>query len=189
VLKKYLIADEADPNSSNDFGKNIINALLDDKKKVFAYEFSDYWKDVGTIQSLWEANMDLLDPDVPIEIKDSKFKIYARNYAEPPALISKTAEIKNSFVAEGSRVKGNVINSIISTGCTIAEDAVIMNSVIMPDTKVEQGAVVKYSIIGEQCTIGTGAKIGKIPSNPSATKKNICVVGKGTVVDADETIL
>ncbi len=189
VLKKYLIADEADPNSSNDFGKNIINALLDDKKKVFAYEFSGYWKDVGTIQSLWEANMDLLDPDVPIEIKDSKFKIYARNYAEPPALISKTAEIKNSFVAEGSRVKGNVINSIISTGCTIAEDAVIMNSVIMPDTKVEQGAVVKYSIIGEQCTIGTGAKIGKIPSNPSATKKNICVVGKGTVVDADETIL
>ncbi len=188
ILKKYLIADEANPDSQNDFGKNIMNTLLDDKKKLFAYQFDGYWKDVGTIESLWEANMDLLNSDVPIEIKDADFKIYARNYAEPPALISKTAEITNSFVAEGSRVKGNVINSIISTGCTIGEDAVIINSVIMPDVKVESGAVIKYSIIGQESHIGSGAKIGKIPSGASK-KKNICVVGKGSVIEPDETIV
>ena len=188
ILKKYLIADEADPNSQNDFGKNIINALLDDKKKLFAYQFDGYWKDVGTIQSLWEANMDLLDPNVDIEIKDSDFKIYARNYAEPPALISKSAEINNSYISEGTKVYGNIVNSIISTGCQIEEGATIINSVIMPDVKVKSGAVIKYSIIGQESVIGEGAHIGEIPKNPNAVRKNICVVGKGTCVEADDVI-
>ena len=101
VLREYLINDEADPESSNDFGKNIIPNLLRDNKKLYAYQFDGYWKDVGTLESLWEANMDLLDPNVPIELKDKNYKIYARNYAEPPTLTTRTAEISNSFVAEG----------------------------------------------------------------------------------------
>lgn len=149
VLRKYLIEDEADPDSSNDFGKNIIPNLLADKKKLFAYQFDGYWKDVGTIQSLWEANMDLLDPNVPIEIKDKDFRIYARNYAEPPTFIKDNSDIDNSLIAEGCTVKGSVKNSVISTGCRIDEDAIVINSVIMPNAHIKSGAVIKYSIIGE----------------------------------------
>lgn len=188
VLREYLIADENDPDSSNDFGKNVIPALLGDRKRLFAYKFEGYWKDVGTIESLWEANMDLLDPDVPIELKDKDCKIYARNYAEPPSLISKTAGISNSLVAEGCTVKGSVKNSVISTGCKIAQDAIVINSVIMPDVEIKSGAVVKYSIIGAESVIGMNAKVGEIPEHLSGSKKNICVIGKNTVVPADEII-
>jgi len=187
VLKKYLIADEADPDSSNDFGKNVIPALLRDRKKLMAYQFDGYWKDVGTLESLWEANMDLLDKNVPFDIRDNDFKIYSRNYAEPPSFVAKSAEVKNSFVAEGCTIRGTVVNSIISTGCTVSEDAVVMNSVIMPDTSVSQGAVVKYSIVGTQCKIGQNAKVGEVPASPN--KKKICVVGKGSIVDADDMVL
>lgn len=188
VLRKYLIEDEADPDSSNDFGKNIIPNLLADKKKLFAYQFDGYWKDVGTIQSLWEANMDLLDPNVPIEIKDKDFRIYARNYAEPPTFIKDNSDIDNSLIAEGCTVKGSVKNSVISTGCRIDEDAIVINSVIMPNAHIKSGAVIKYSIIGEGCVIGGNAKVGQIPANPAAVKKNICVIGKDTVVADGEVI-
>ena len=189
ILKEYLIADEADPESSNDFGKNVIPALLADKKRLFAYRFDGYWKDVGTLQSLWEANMDLLDPAVPIELKDKNYKIYARNYAEPPTLISKTAEISNSFVAEGCNIKGNIKNSVISTGCKIAEDAIVINSVIMPDVEIKSGAVVKYAIIGQESVVGMNAKVGEIPDDTSSSKKDICVIGKNTVIASGETIV
>lgn len=186
VLKKYLIADEADTDSSNDFGKNVIPALLRDRKKLMAYQFDGYWKDVGTLESLWEANMDLLDHNVPFDIRDNDFKIYSRNYAEPPSFVAKSAEIKNSFVAEGCTVKGSVINSIISTGCTVEEGAIVMNTIVMPDTHIEQGAKIKYSIIGSQCRIGQNARVGQLPA--SNGKKNICVVGKGSTIDADEAV-
>ena len=186
ILKEYLIADEADPKSSNDFGKNVIPALLGDGKKLFAYQFDGYWKDVGTLQSLWEANMDLLDPSVPIELKDKDYKIYARNYAEPPTLVTKTADVSNSFIAEGCTVKGSVKNSVISTGCKIAEDAIVINSVIMPDVEIKSGAVIKYAIIGQESIIGMNAKIGEVPEEGG--KKEICVIGANTAIGAGETV-
>lgn len=188
VLKQYLIDDEADSDSSNDFGKNIIPNLLKDKKKLFAYEFDGYWKDVGTIQSLWEANMDLIDPNVPIEIKDSSFKIYARNNAEPPTLFSKTSDVKNSLIAEGCVIKGTVKDSVISSGSTVSEDAIILNSVIMPNVEVKSGAVIKYAIIGEDSIIGENAKIGEIPAKPNAAKKDITVVGRRAQITSGEVI-
>lgn len=188
VLKKYLIDDEADPDSSNDFGKNIIPNLLRDKKNLFAYQFDGYWKDVGTIQSLWEANMDLINPDVPIEIKDEEFKIYARNNAEPPTLFTKTSDVKNSLIAEGCTIKGTVKDSVISSGSKVAEDAIVLNSVIMPNVEIKSGAVIKYAIIGEESVIGENAKVGEIPSKPNASKKDITVVGRKTKVSPNEVI-
>ena len=186
VLREYLINDEADPESSNDFGKNIIPNLLRDNKKLYAYQFDGYWKDVGTLESLWEANMDLLNPDVPIELKDKNYKIYARNYAEPPTLTSRTAEISNSFVAEGCTIKGSVKNSIISTGCKIAEDAIVINSVIMPDVEIQSGAVVKYAIVGSESVIGMNAKVGEIPEDDG--KKDICVIGHDSEIPAGAVV-
>ena len=149
LLRKLLLADMKNPDSNHDFGKDIIPTLLNDCKTLVAWQFEGYWKDVGTIDSLWEANMDLIDPNVPIEIKDSSFKIYARNNAEPPTLFSKTSDVKNSLIAEGCVIKGTVKDSVISSGSTVAEDAIILNSVIMPNVEVKSGAVIKYAIIGE----------------------------------------
>lgn len=194
VLKKYLIDDEKDPESQNDFGKNIIPNLLRDQQKLFAYSFSGYWKDVGTIESLWEANMDLLDPNVPFDIKDSIFKIYARNYAYPATYFSKTCNMQNSSVGDGCVIKGIVENSIISTGCTIEEGAVVSNSVIMPKTVIKKDARVEYAIIGEEARIGEGAKVGQSPVQCVTTSWGIAVVGpnkkvsKGQVVKAKEII-
>ncbi len=188
ILKKYLIEDENDPDSSNDFGKNIIPNLLNDKKKLFAYQFDGYWKDVGTIQSLWEANMDLINPDVPIEIKDDEFKIYARNNAEPPTLFTRTSDVKNSLIAEGCTIKGTVKDSVISAGSYVAEDAIVLNSVIMPNVEIKSGAVIKYAIIGEESIIGENAKLGEIPSKPNATKKDITVVGRKTKIAPNEVV-
>ena len=188
VLRKYLKDDEANPDSSNDFGKNIIPGLLYDNKKLFAYHFDGYWKDVGTIQSLWEANMDLLNPDVPIEIKDDDFKIYARNNAEPPTLFTETSDVKNSLIAEGCIIKGTVKDSIISAGSVVSEGAAVLNSVIMPNVEIKKGAVIKYAIIGEGSVIGENSVIGEIPPKPGDSKKDICVVGRRTVVPDGETI-
>lgn len=182
MLREYLIEDEENPESSNDFGKNIIPKMIDDGKRLFAYGFSGYWKDVGTIDSLWQANMDLLNPESGLNLKDPKFKIYARNYAQPSSYISGSAKIENSFVAEGCDIKGTVINSIISTGCTVAEKAVVKDSVIMPETVIQKGAEVKYSIISEGVTIGRNARIGGEKEYYPENKWGIAVVGKGNIV-------
>ena len=187
VLKKYLTEDEADPNSSNDFGKNIIPKMLEDGKRMFAYQFNGYWKDVGTIHSLWEANMDLLDSEVPIDLKDPDFRIYARNYAKPATYISSTAENINSLIAEGCTIKGKINNSIISTGCCIGEGAVVNHSVIMPNVTIESGAVVEYAIVGENCNIGKDAKVG-VDYSGNIENINICVVGKGRKIADGETV-
>ena len=163
VLREYLIRDEDDPESENDFGKNVIPALLNDSKRLFAYTFSDYWKDVGTVHSLWEANMELLDGT--FNIRDKKFKIYARNYAKPSSYIAKSSSVSNSFVAEGCSIKGKIEHSVISTGCIIEEGAVVCDSVVMPNTIIKKGAVVKYSIVGENAEICENAKVGDCPEN------------------------
>lgn len=181
VLREYLINDEEDVESSNDFGKNIIPKMLNDGKNMFAYNFDGYWKDVGTIESLWEANMDLLDPDGDLKIKDPNFKIYARNYAMNSSTITKNAKIENSYITEGCTVEGHVRNSIISTGCTIGKGAVINKSIIMPGAVIDDGANIQYAIIGERTVVGKNAVIGENLD----MKQNIRI----TVVGNDREIL
>lgn len=191
VLKQYLIEDEQNPNSSNDFGKDVIPRLLDDQRSLYAYLFSDYWKDVGTIESLWEANMDLLNPKVPFDLKDSNNKIYARNYAQPPSFVSNTANVKNSMIAEGCTIKGVVENSIIFTGCYIDKGVVIKDSVIMPDTKIGEGTSIQYAIVGEGVKIGKHAVVGKLPTGKQHANEGsfgISVVGQNKVVHDKQVV-
>ncbi len=188
VLRKFLTEDEQDPNSSNDFGKNILPNLLKDQQRLFAYNFSGYWKDVGTLESLWEANMDLINPTVPFELKDQDFKIYSRNYAKPPSFVSANAKIEHSMVAEGCTIKGNIENSIIFTGCTIEEGAIVKDSVIMPNTIIRAGAIVEYAIIGEDAEICKNAKVGKSPSDCPINTWGISVVGTRKTIDPEQVI-
>ncbi len=189
VLKKYLISDNEDPNSSNDFGKNIIPRLIEDDYKLYAYSFEGYWKDVGTIESLWQSNMDILGENPELDMRDSKNKIYARNYANPSSFIAKEAQIVNSFVAEGSTVYGKVHNSIISTGCIIEEGVEIYNSFIMPNTVIEKSSVIKYAIIGEDTVVHANAKIGDSPEFYEKNKWGIAVVGKDREVSQNKILL
>ena len=174
VLKKFLEADEADPKSENDFGKNIIPALLEAGHKLYAYEFAGYWKDVGTINSLWEANMDLLGKHPAFDLSGGK-KIYARNTAKPATFIAKSAELHECFVSEGCEIYGMVNHSIISTGCSIGKGAEVTDSVIMPDVMIENGAVVRNAIIAEGCHVKAGARIGETGQDG---ERRISVVGK-----------
>ena len=186
VLKKFLEADEADPKSENDFGKNIIPALLEAGHKLYAYEFAGYWKDVGTINSLWEANMDLLGKHPAFDLSGGK-KIYARNTAKPATFIAKSAELHECFVSEGCEIYGMVNHSIISTGCSIGKGAEVTDSVIMPDVVIENGAVIRSAIIAEGCHIKAGARVGDYVEGE---ERKISVIGKhkiiaeGTVIDA-----
>lgn len=191
ILKQYLIEDEANPASSNDFGKDIIPRLLEDQRSMYAYLFSDYWKDVGTIESLWEANMDLLNPEVPFDLKDTNNKIYARNYAKPPSFVSNTANVKNSMIAEGCTIKGVVENSIIFTGCYVDKGVVIKDSVIMPDTTIGEGTSIQYAIVGEGVKIGKHAVIGKLPTGKQQASDSaigISVVGQNKVVHDKQVV-
>jgi len=188
VLKAFLEADEADRTSENDFGKNIIPAILNAGHKLYAYRFEGYWKDVGTISSLWEANMDLLGKHPAFDIYGTAgHKIYARNQAMPSSYIAKSAEIRESFVAEGCNIEGCITHSIISTGCTVGKGVEITDSVIMPDVTIENGAVIRSAIIAEGCHIKAGARVGDYVEGE---ERKISVIGKdktiaeGTVIDA-----
>ena len=164
-LKKYLIQDEEDKESSNDFGKNIIPAMLSDGKKLFAYEFDGYWKDVGTIDSLWDANMDILNPNIPLDLDDKKWRIYARNKALPPHFVADTAKIQNSLIADGCEIYGNVLDSVLFSGAQVEEGAEVSYSVIMPGAKIEKGAVVKYAIVATNAVVESGATVGASPED------------------------
>ena len=184
VLRDALIADEADPNSSKDFGKNIIPNLLNTGFKMMAYNFDGYWKDVGTIDSLWEANMELLGKNPEFEIRGEKSKIYARNSALPSSYIDENAKISGSFVAEGCEVYGIVKHSVISMGCTIGAGAVVEDSVVMPGVVIESGAIVRHAILGENSKVCKNAVVGG--AFAGGEKKEISVTSKGAVV---ETVL
>lgn len=178
VLKQYLIANEKDENATKDFGKNIIPDMLGDNCKMVAYPFSHYWKDVGTIDSLWEANMDCLDPNVPLNLYDNNWKIYSRNPVMPPHYAGPSSKIENSMVAEGCNIYGTVDFSILFSGVTIEEGAVVRDSIIMPNTVIKKDAVIEYSIVGEDCTIGEGAHIGERPETIlDKDKWGVAVVG------------
>ena len=189
VLREYLISDNEDPDSSNDFGKNIIPKMLGDGKRLFAYDFDGYWKDVGTIDSLWQANMEILGDEPALDMRDSETRIYARNYAHPSSYIAPEAEIVNSYVAEGSQVYGKVYNSVISTGCTIEKDAEIRDSFIMPDAKIEEHSTIRYAIIGEGATVHANAKIGDNPQFYDKKEWGIAVVGKDKEVEKNKIML
>ncbi len=180
VLKKFLEEDEADPSSENDFGKNIIPAILNAGHRLFAYRFKGYWKDVGTINSLWEANMELLGDEPAFDLHGSKgHKIYARNTAVPSSFIAASAEIHDSLVAEGCNVEGTITHSVVSTGCTVGRGAEITDSVIMPDVVIENGAIVRSAIIAEGCHIKAGARVGDYDPEQ---ERRITVVGKDKLI-------
>ena len=182
VLKKYLIEDEAKPDSHNDFGKDVIPAMLAGGQKLFAYRFDGYWKDVGTIKSLWEANMDLLDQSSGLNLEDSSWKIYARNAAEPPHFVGDHAEIENSLVTEGCEIDGTVKNSVISSRVEICRGALVEDSNVMPGAVVKEGAQVRYAIIGDDAVIEEGAIVGGEQEGVPVENIKITVVGPGAVV-------
>ncbi len=188
VLYNALLADEADPNSSNDFGKNVIPSLLAAGHKMMAYPFTGYWKDVGTVNSLWEANMDLLGKKPEFDIRgDERTQIYARNNALPSSYIDTQAKTVNCFIAEGSEIYGTVQHSVISTGCIIGENAVVEDSVVMPGVIIESGAIVRHAILGENSKICRNAVVGGVFKQQE--KKHISVTAKGTVIEENTVLL
>ncbi len=162
--------------------------MLADGQKLFAYNFSGYWKDVGTISSLWEANMDVLNPASGINLDDSAWKIYARNTAEPPHFVGKNAVIRNSLVTEGCEINGKVERSVLSTGVEICEGATIQDSTIMPGAKICKGAVVKYAIVGNNAIVGENAVVGDTQEGMVDGQWQITVVGPNAVVEANQVV-
>lgn len=189
-LKKYLIADENDENSDNDFGKNIIPKMLASGLKLLAYRFDGYWKDVGTIQSLWEANMELLDENPKFALDDGDWKIYSKNPVLPPHYISETAKVSNSYITEGCEIGGIVEHSVISEGVTVEEGAVIHDSIIFGGVHIGKDAVIYKSVIGANTYISPSAKIGCDDDdamdkylNSKICSDGITLVGPGVVID------
>ena len=179
-LKKYLEEDEANPESENDFGKNVIPAMLQNGERMYAYAFQGYWKDVGTIDSLWEANMDLLDPNVPLDLYDDAWKIYARNPVMPPQYVAEGAVTQNSMISEGCIVEGDVDFSILFAGVTVEKGAVVHDSIIMPGSVIKAGAVVEYSIVAENVVVGENAQVGDRPENiEDKANWGLTVIAKG----------
>ena len=182
-LREYLIRDEEDKTSSNDFGKNIIPNMLADKQKLVAWPFEGYWKDVGTIDSLWEANMDLLDPNVPLDVWDPSWKIFSRTSGHPGHHIGKLAHVDNSMVTEGCEVEGTVQNSVLFAGAVVAKGATVESSIIMPGAVVEEGAEVYYSIIAENVVVKKGAVVGAKPEDvEDKSKWGVAVGGEGVTI-------
>ncbi|MBR2798642.1 MAG: glucose-1-phosphate adenylyltransferase [Clostridia bacterium] len=175
IMKEYLTADAADPKSQNDFGKNIIPNLLNDKKALYAYAFTDYWKDVGTISSLWEANMDLLKSPPEFDLTDPRWKIYSRTPVMPPHFIADDAVVANSMITEGCEIDGAVRDSVLFAGVTVEKGAVVEDSVIMPGTTVKAGAVVRRAIVSENCVIAGGCQVGE-------AEGDIALIGQDTVL-------
>ncbi len=182
VLEKYLCDDEANPNSSNDFGNDILPALLRDGRRMYAYRFNGYWKDVGTISSLWEANMEVLDPEHSgINLFDGDWKIYSRNSGMPGHVVGDAASIDNAMITDGCRIYGTVKHSILFAGVTVEEGAVVEDAVVMSGTVIKAGAKVCHCIVAENVTIGENATVGKMPSGPEEAK-DVATVGSGVHV-------
>ena len=165
ALRQYLIDDENTEGSENDFGKNIIPSMLANNERMAAYRFAGYWKDVGTLESLWDANMDMLAPESGLDLRDRSWPIYARSVSAPPAFLGETSAVAHSAVNRGSVLEGVVENSVLSQNVTVGEGAAVRYSVLFPGVVVEPGAVVEYAILGEGCKIGKGCHVGGTPEN------------------------
>ena len=164
LLRKLLLADMKNPDSNHDFGKDIIPTLLGDEKRLFAYRFKGYWKDVGTIDSLWEANMDLLSPDNELDLSDLTWKIYTEDVTALPQYIGAEARIQNAYITQGCVIEGEVTNSVIFTGAKVRPGAKVIDSVLMPGAIVEDGAVVIRALVANGVNIGKGALVGSADS-------------------------
>ena len=187
-LRKYLIDDEADPNSSNDFGKNIIPNMLNAGEKLMAYRFAGYWKDVGTINSLWDANMDLLaGSSSGLDMYDDSWPIYARTPIRPPHVTGPEAVISHSMITGGGQVNGSVANSVLFNSVTVEQGADIQYSILMPGATVKEGAKVYYSIVAENATVESGATVGAAPDGSDSW--GIAVVAGGVTVGERATVL
>ena len=193
VLKKYLEADERDPSSANDFGKNIIPTMLENGEKMVSFRFEGYWKDVGTIHSLWEANMDLVDQPPKFDLNDRSWSIYSRNMALAPQYVGQNAKITNSTVTEGCFIDGEIKHSVIFGGVELGEGSVVSDSVIMPGAKIGKNVVIEKAVIGADAVIGDGAKVGVNSSDDNKYASKLCtndlvLIESGAEVGVEEDI-
>lgn len=188
VLRRELIADEANPDSKHDFGGDIIPSMLNQKMKLSAYHFAGYWKDVGTISSLWEANMDLLDRPDEINFKDPTWRVYSRNPVKPAHYISKSGRVENCCMTDGCVIEGEVVHSVLAHSVVVEEGASVKDSVLMPGVRICKGAVVNKAIVGVNTTIGADARIGTESDernpyyNSRLCAEDITVFGRGMVI-------
>ena len=182
-LKKYLEEDDENPKSQNDFGKNVLPAMLNAGERMFAYRFEGYWKDVGTIESLWESNMDLLNPNISLDLSDDEWKIYSRNPVMPPHYVAKGAHVQNSLVAEGCNVYGEIDFAVLFAGVYVAPGAVVKDSIVMPGARIEEGARVQYAIVSENSVIGANAVVGERPEEmENKDDWGVAVIGPGCTI-------
>ena len=189
-LKQYLIENENNPEEDKDFGKAIIPNMMNAGEKLVAYAFDGYWKDVGTLDSLWEAHMDLLTPNIPIDLYDPEWKMYSRNHIMPPQYIGANAVVENSMITDGCVVEGTVDFSVIFEGVKIEEGATVTDSIIMPGSVIKSGAVVEYAIVGENCVVGSGAHIGARPETiENRDDWGIAVVGHNITISENAKVL
>ena len=179
-LRQYLLDDEANPDSGNDFGHDVIPAMHSAGERLFAFPFDGYWKDVGTIDSLWEANLDLLNPKVDLDLTDSSWKIYSKSNPATPHYISSGAKVQNSMITEGCEVYGDVDFSVLFSGVTIEENAVVRDSIIMPNSVIKSGAVIQYAIVAENSVVEENAAVGQRPEDMENVEDwGVAVVGAG----------
>ena len=186
VLKEYLIRDEENPESEKDFGKNIIPMLLEENRRIFAFPFAGYWKDVGTIESLWEANMDLIKRRDEFNISDKTWKVYYRHEGKLPQFIGDSAQVTDSMISDGTIVLGTVHESIVSSGVSIEKNAKIQGSIIMQNAVIEEGATVINSIIAEGTVVKSGVTVGH--SEVELGQDMITVIGKDEIVTEDTKV-
>ena len=188
-LRRYLIEDNDDPQSAKDFGKNILPKMLAAGEKMMSYTFDGYWKDVGTIDSLYEANTDLLDPKSGLDLRDRSWRIYSRSRVLPPHYVGPRSFVQNSMITEGCDIEGSVDFSILSSGVTVEEGASVRYSIIMPGAIIRRGARVEYSIVAENADIGKGAQVGMSPElMEDSAKWGLAVVAEGVRVSDGATV-
>lgn len=184
-LRQYLLDDEANEASGNDFGHDLIPAMHEAHERLFAFPFDGYWKDVGTIDSLWEANLDLLNPNVDLDLSDPDWKIYSRNPVAPPHYVSPDATVQNSLISEGGLIEGSVDFSVLFANVSIEKGAVVRDSILMPGTVVKKGAVVQYAIVAENAVIEENAVVGERPEDmENLSDWGVAVVGANVCIGA-----
>ena len=187
-MRQYLTEDEANPNSENDFGKNIIPAMLGNHEKIMAYRFKGYWKDVGTLESLWDANMDMLSPESGLDLLDQSWPIYARSVNAPPIFLDSASEVTHSALNRGSEIYGKVENSVLSAEVSVGKGATVAYSVLLPGAKVADGATVEFAIIGEGCTIGKNARVGAKITGTDPENEGLTVLAPGCVIEEGRVV-
>ncbi len=188
-LRKYLIEDEANESSGNDFGHDVIPAMHSNGERMFAYQFDGYWKDVGTINSLWDANLDLLNPKVDLDLDDDSWKIYSKSPASPPHFIGSDAKVENSMITEGCEIHGDLDFSVLFADVTVEEGAQVKYSIVMPGTVIKKGATVQYSIVAENAVIEEGAVVGKSPeSMEDINDWGVSVIGNGVTIGKNAVV-